>query len=375
MTSGLNHPSLAELSGPFLATPASHELHLRLGKAFITVRTNSLPLQEDLTCYFRGFLADPKETPPPGDTPIAITALEMPSPDFGIPYTAKEPEPGKRTVKEEFADVPGGRVVRKRLTGMIFLFGGGFNVAIGPCAANPNQVINFINNRYIELLVNEGCLLFHASGIAQDGRGLAIAGFAGMGKSTLALHVMRHGPSFVSNDRLMVQSDSPKPGGALTMYGVAKMPRINPGTVVHNPALHSVIPEEQRRQFLAMAPSELWRLEQKYDAMIDKCFGPGRFELQSPMTGLVLLNWRLGAGPMQPRLVNLDDRPDLFPAFRKPVGLFFDGEGAQVASGRDAEAAAYAALLRDCPVLELTGGVDFEAAAAVCMDFLHHARL
>ena len=65
----------------------------------------------------------------------------------------KTPDPGKTKIKEEYVDLDDGRIVRKRLTGMLFVFGGGQNVAVGPCGANLNQVINFINNRYIEWLL------------------------------------------------------------------------------------------------------------------------------------------------------------------------------------------------------------------------------
>ena len=102
-------------------------------------------------------------------------------------------------------------------------------------------------------------------------------GFSGTGKSTLALHIMRSGTDFISNDRVMVE----KAFQQHTMYGVAKMPRINPGTVLNNDSLQSVIPEQERLEFEALPPDELWDLEHKYDAFIDHCFGRRKFTLGS----------------------------------------------------------------------------------------------
>jgi HprK-related kinase B len=127
-----------------------------------------------------------------------------------------------------------------------------------------------------------------------SGPGLALAGLSGMGMSTLALHVMQLGADFVSNDRLMVE----RRGGGLTMHGVAKMPRVNPGTVLHNPCLAPVIPEEERVRFEDLSPDELWTLEHKYDAFIAECFGPGRFRWVCPMAGIVL-----STGPARPPAV------------------------------------------------------------------------
>lgn len=337
--------------------PAIHSFRLDLGACRVEVRVSDDRLRKELLHYFESFVAGP------GPSEILITAHEADPPDWGLTYVPKEPDPGKTRIKEEVAELPDGRVVRKRLTGMVFVFGQGENACVGPCLANANQVVNFINNRHIEFLLNHGCLLGHAAGVVLDGRGLSLAGFSGMGKSTLALHLLSRGLSFVSNDRLMVEAD----GDGLVMHGVAKQPRINPGTALNNPDLAGVVSAEDRVYFASLPPEDLWRLEHKYDALIEECFGPGRFVLSAPMDGLVVLNWHRGGGPLAVRRVDPRERVDLLAAFIKPPGVFYHpADPARPLPGP----AEYAALLARCAVLECSGGVDFDGAAAACERFL-----
>jgi len=348
---------------------AGHELYLDLGDCRICVRSNSQALVRELDGYFGTFVAAA------GPVDLSITALEAPSPSIPLDLTTKEPDAGKSKIKEEYTDLPGGRLVRKVLTGMVFLFGQGVNLAVGPCEANANQVVNFVNNRYIEHKLNQDCLLGHCAAVAHltaDGsggrmRGLALAGFSGAGKSTLAMHVMSRGALFVSNDRLLVREN----GVGLNMFGVAKLPRINPGTALNNPHLAGVVPPEDRERFQDLEGEELWNLEHKYDVFLDKCFGEGRFVLSAPMHGLVVLNWRREEGETSIRFVKAAERPDLLPAFMKAAGLFYH-PAANGSQWTEPGPERYTALLSRCDLVEISGGVDFERAADFCMEYLLH---
>ena len=353
-----NPPTLAE-EIPASATGAamSGALALGFGDCVIKVQSNHEPLLAELAQYFHQFVVSP-------DTPaqITVTAIEREPPAIKLDLHVKQPDPGKTKVKEEYCDLADGRLVRKRLTGMIFLFGTDTHLAIGPCLANSNQVINFINNRLIQWELDRGCLLAHAAAVISSGKGMALAGFSGMGKSTLALHMMSLGADFVSNDRLLVKNSGP---GA-RMTGVAKLPRINPGTALNNPDLATVMPEEDRKRFAGLPPEELWPLEHKYDVDIDACFGPGRFILDHSFDALGLLNWQPGGDPLQVREIDISQRPDLLAAFKKSPGLFF----MENSQARDYSDEAYIKVMRDVVVYELSGGADFIQAAGICLENL-----
>lgn len=342
--------------------PAGYRLTLGLGTCVIAVSTDSLALHGALCDYFSSFVVED------GPAHIHITAHEATIPALQLPFVEKQPDPGKSRIKEEYCDLRDGRVVRKRLTGMVFAFGHGVNVAVGPCLANANQVVNFVNNRLIEYLLDRGCLLGHASGVGLGGRGLCLAGFSGMGKSTLALHLLSRGLDFISNDRMLVEDAGPS---GVIMHGVAKQPRINPGTALNNPDLARVLTPEEHTRFGSLPVDELWSLEHKYDALVEECFGPGRFTLHAPMDGLVVLNWRRDGGPMVARRVIPDERRDLLAAFMKEPGVFYMPSGAQP----DLSEEAYVRLLSRTALVEVTGGVDFDAAASVCEAFLKDGSL
>jgi len=92
-----------------------------------------------------------------------------------------------------------------------------------------------------------------------------------------------------------------------------------------------------------------------------------RFRLAAPLAGLVVLNWRHGAGPVRPQRVELAQRPDLLEALRKPPGVFYLPGALATARLTAAECLE---TLSGVPVLELAGGSDFAAGTQACLDFL-----
>ncbi len=379
-----------------LRFPARHGLRLRLEEVCVSVRSNSALVVDDLRGYFGSFVEGEGAAGKSSPSDLEFLLLEAPVQEPPVPLEIKPQAPGKRPDKERYADLPGalssegcGRLVRKQATGMMFLFGAGQNMALGPCAANRNQLVNFLCARYMERRVAAGWMLGHAAGVArpvaQGGKALALCGFAGMGKSTLALHLVARGLNFVSNDRVLVEPAGSGGGQARgpVLHGIPKHPRLNPGTALGNPALAELLacslPESARTAYAGLSPERLRAVEDKFDAVIDSCFGsgdacfgrgqgPSRFRLAAPLAGVVVLNWEHGGGALVARRVDLRERPDLLSALRKEPGVFYLpqalGPGARLTAEQCLEA------LDGVPVLELAGGADFEAGAKACEEFL-----
>lgn len=337
--------------------PVTDDMHVQFGDCRIWVRTNSPSVISELKQYFSAFVGLP------GMADCTITVHQTENVRIDHPLTVREPEPGKSRIKEAYVDLPDGRIVRKLLTGMVFVFGGQDHVVIGPCSDNLNQVVNFINNRYIEWQIARGGILGHAAGVRLYNKGIALAGFSGMGKSTLALHLVNRGADFVSNDRVILENNE----SGIWMHGVGKLPRVNPGTIVNNDSLKELLPHTDYERFASLSKDEIWNLEHKYDVPIDRYFGPNRFKLKTPLDALIILNWRRTDQPARLLPVDIDARRDLLPAFMKSTGLFFLPDSPIPIS--DPTEDDYIRFLKQSQVFEISGGVNFQEAAQACMQW------
>jgi HprK-related kinase B len=342
-------------AGLLEAHPVRHAVELQVGAWRCRISTNSEPLAESLRAYFRPWTPDA-----PGAPDLEVQAVQMPQPDLGLSFTDWMREPGKTGRKEEFADIPGGRVVRKVRTGMQFLLGPGIKLAFGPCERNDNQVINFVNTQLINFKLARGWALCHASAVVYRDRGLMFAGLSGGGKSTLALHLMSRGARFTSNDRLLVKAED----GVARMAGVPKLPRINPGTILNNPDLVATIPAARRAELERLEKDELWALEEKYDADITACFGPDRFAGAARADMLFVLNWdRNATTPTEVVPADLTQRRDLLGAVMKSPGPFYEtADGRHPARKPDVDPELYLPHVPHIRALEIRGRADFEQA-------------
>ncbi|MDX1698293.1 MAG: HprK-related kinase B, partial [Thiohalobacterales bacterium] len=335
-------------------------LFLAPGGCRMRVRSNSAALIAALGDYFSHVVTAAT------DPEIDILAIEREAPETGFTFVDWKREPGKTGRKDSYVDLPGGRIVRKVRTGMVFLQSERYRVAAGPCRQYDNQVINFINSQYMNWLQQRGWLICHAAALVCRGRGLAIAGFSGGGKSTLMLHLLDDdGVSYLTNDRLFLRAG---PQGTRAR-GIPKLPRINPGTIVHNRRLQALIPPGEREALLALPPEQLWELEDKYDVHIDRLYGAGRMVDEATLDVLLILNWqRDSTAGVGVERVDLAQRRDLLAAVMKSPGPFYqhtDGHFQRDTDGFDESA--YLDTLADVAVYEARGGVDFPALARLSL--------
>jgi len=329
------------------------DLYLQPGACRLRIRSNSRALIDHLGRYFAHVAAEP------GDADMQIIAIQRDEPELGIDFIDWKREPGKTGRKDSYADVPGARLVRKVRTGMLFLQSGERRIAAGACMEYDNQVINFINAQYMNWLQARGWLICHAAGLVNEGRTLGIAGLSGGGKSTLMLNMLEQaGNAYLTNDRLFIRHQ----GDHVQAAGIPKLPRINPGTIVHNARLQPLIEKAERDRLLALPPQQLWEIEDKYDVMIDELYGHDHIAQDAPLAAFLILNWQWDSStPLRLQQVDLTQRRDLLGAIMKSPGPFLQyPDGSFLMDDTPLDAQPYLDALDGIPVYEAAGRIDFE---------------
>lgn len=311
------------------------------------------PLNSELRRYFRHAIAEP------GPTDAVVEVLEgqnlMSSPEW-VNWAR---DPGKTGRKDAIHDLEDGRLVGKVRTGVTFLQSPQAIIAFGPCAQNSNQIVNFINTQFLNMSLRDGWQICHAAAITNGTQTLAIAGLSGGGKSTSVLRLMELSAlKFMTNDRLLARAGQPFPDA----LGIPKEPRINPGTILHNPRLRGMLSEQRLAELSEMAGDDLWHLEEKYDLIISDVFGAGRVQYDAPLTDFWVLNWNRESTEAT-RLIDVDlsTRPDLLSAIMKSPGPFYQKTDGSFSRDTDqCSEADYLQALQGVRAREVTGRIDFD---------------
>ncbi len=336
-----------------LATP----LRLYANGCELVIRSNSRPLLDRLAAYF-GHLPPAPEL---AQASIEIVAIEGPVRDTGWPFVDWRREPGKRGRKDAILELADGRLVLKVRTGMLFLQSETRRIAAGPCLGHDNQLINYINSQLMNRLQQKGWSICHAAALAHGERAVALAGFSGNGKSTLMLRLLElPGYRYLTNDRLFLRAEA----SDVMAVGIPKLPRINPGTLVSNPRLVSLLPAVRRAELLQLPKQQLWELEEKHDVDVAALYGEERIDTSTPLPlrALLILNWRHDADtPTMLQRVALAERRDLLPAVMKTPGPFYqDVTGRFQRDDDPLPESDYLQLLSEVEVTEVTGRIDFD---------------
>jgi len=266
-------------------------------------------------------------------------------------------------LKEAYLDTPDGRWIHKVRSGIALFQSLTDPLAIGELTQHRSQVVNFINNQFLNQQQRCGYLLGHASAFERQGGVTAIAASSGGGKSTLMLKAMEtESVRFLSNDRILFQPDS----GQIDVLGVPKHPRVNPGTLMNSPRLVNLLPAEERRHFAGMSKRQLWNIEQKHDVLIDHAYGKNKAALSGSLENLILLDWLLDStAPTALTPVDIEQTPEALEGLRKSSGAFFQQADGHFPDEHLPDCQHYAEHLRGVEVMQLTGSVDFERAIAL----------
>ena len=331
----------------------------------LRLRSNSQALLDKLAIYFAHTLTDADADA----ADLDVIAIESPEPQLPVSFIDWQREPGKSGRKDSYSDLPDARLIRKVRTGMVFLQSDSQRIAAGPCLRYDNQVINFINAQYMNWLQHRGWVICHAAGLVHEGRCLGMAGLSGGGKSTLMLQLMENEQvGFLTNDRLFVR----RQGQDVDALGIPKLPRINPGTIVHNPRLQPLIPEDRRRELLALPQQQLWELEEKHDVMVEDVYGKGRITPHARLNNFLVLNWQRGSDqPLRVEPVDLRQRDDILGAIMKSPGPFYQyPDGHFLADTDPLDKNASLDALDGVPIWEVSGGADFPALQRYCSENL-----
>ena len=344
---------------------SSKVVSLKINQFSINLRSNSDELLQWCQYYFSHVV----ELETIAEPDIEVVSIERQPVELDVNYDDWKRHDKDKSRKDAIYDIPGARILKKVRTGMIFLQSQTHLIAAGECLKNKNQIINFINAQYMTTINNHGGITCHAAGLFYNHQVLGMAGFSGGGKSTLMLHmVSRSGSCFVSNDRLFIQKNI----NDTQAIGIPKLPRINPGTIIHNPKLQSLISSERREELLGLPTEKLWDLEEKYDVFIDETYGEDKIQYQGEIKKFLVLNWKHDSDDdvcLKP--VNLNDRRDLLVPIMKSPGPFFQfNNGDLYQYTMPLIEQSYLDAFQNISVYEVSGKVDFKSLSQLCYEQL-----
>jgi HprK-related kinase B len=324
----------------------STEVSFQFLDSAFTVKTNSQELAQKLSDYFSGW-----EHARSSENPHVIHAIVGQASVDGDRLVDVARRPGKR-VKEAYYDVPEGRVVFKKRTGVVVFIRDAERYLVGDLFDNMNQLVNQINEVYVEDFLRRGYVLIHASAVInRRGYGVAFCSDSGIGKSSVAVALLEGGFRFLSNDRVLIKAD----GDSVHLVGVPKKPRVNPGTILAIPSLHGILSPEELRQYAAMDREELWPLESKHDVEVNDIFGAGKLALSGTLGAVYLLNWERNDMPLDVEAIS----PDTGLSLLRPNVLNLNPQRRQYGDSQQIETELHD-ISRLVKWFQIKGGVDIK---------------
>ncbi len=278
------------------------EVYLQFLKVPVLVRTNSEDLATRLRAYYSPWVRNEVD-----DGSYLLYAFEGKASVDEKRLQDVPRRPGKLT-KEASYQTEGGKVILKKRTGVVIYQRNTERYIVGNLLEHLNQVVNQINDIFVERYLQDGYLLIHGSAVVnENGLGVVFSCESGLGKSTMAVTLLEYGLRFMSNDRVLVKAS----GDHFELVGLPKKPRINPGTILSVPSLHHILSSDEHVFYSSLSRDELWHIEHKFDVEVNDLFGSDTFVLQGKLDSVFLLNWHRNGSGLSMASIPLEQRSQM----------------------------------------------------------------
>ncbi len=264
-----------------------YRLRLNFNHFGLDFLTNNQDLYELVKAYHAAFLVTEAQNPA-NSTVYAIHAPGLRSHHMMRDFSRVE---RGQKIKEEFADIYEGRLVRKKRTGVEMFFDGHNHLIYGSLSDNLHQVNNFINVVYSRhYLVQKGYLLWNTaafgSGFDSDGV-VAFAGLDGSSLSSAMMRFMERGYGFCTFDRLMIKAE----GDQVNVLGYPTLPAVNAAMLLGNPNLSQMLSAKEIEKLESIPKAQLMNSTQRYYVDIARLFGKQKYRIRGCLKALYLIKW------------------------------------------------------------------------------------
>jgi HprK-related kinase B len=315
--------------------------HLTFDEFPACVEVNDERIHEAVRRYFSPFLSD--ESP----NPTRIVGFQG-EPVYDVELLLDVPRPTSLP-KAAFYHRDDALVIYKKRSGVVdYVYNDDFYV-VGDILRYPQQLFNVVGLAFMHALRRQNRVSIHASAAAMDGKGYAFAGPSGSGKSTTGLSMLERGFDFVSNDRISLWNDD----GNVSMVGVPKWPRVNPGTLLAIDHLTGLITDEDLERYKRLPSADLWGLEEKHDVYVERIYGRKRTALRTRLERLYVLSWTRDGGPFEMHTVPENEAGYLLQPLVKTE--LTDPPDLPQPSNAD-----LSRLMQGVEVIQVTGGINVE---------------
>lgn len=185
-------------------------------------------------------------------------------------------------------EVPGGRAIYRRETGVLTTIEPERWTVMGDLRAHPGEVVRALDAMLSLALVARGYLTLKGSALRRDDRGLALIGGPDGARRALAVTLVARGFRWVTEDLLLVRVAA----GHVEMRGLPGLLRLGPAAMLAHPALASRLSPQERAAYTGRAWRDLRAIETRYEVDPAAAFGVAGIAEGGTLRTIVALDWK-----------------------------------------------------------------------------------